>query len=357
MPKRKKSKGRGGNSHDRAMARSKGRFMPKPQTPTTLVASVPFYESTLLWGAFGIVITLVSVYLGFALKDIRWFLAAAFPFCVLTFIGLAKPVHTKKHQHVYRGAVIVVGAAVSGFSLWKIAESFPPPQNLDVSQQIAGALNSWFSRREQNHPAPDVRPENSGSNYRYTPPMRPAGSEGHLAEGDLIPEFTPHPMLGRVLEIGPHGTILRTMNTDSTDNLTFFYDAGLKVEDNLHGPLLSTPVRDREGHLVVEVTRNHWRVYPNYSTDWNYNQHSLEVKDSGGHVILQVHLFRDRVQIQGEWHDQFGRGGRLMKVPDKSESSTAIWPNLQAEDRFKELILPMFSYPASDHLGRLVTQQ
>ena len=172
-------------------------------------------------------------------------------------------------------------------------------------------------------------------------------------EGLLVPIPTTNPMLGTVLEIGPDGSSLNWLTDNLKDQqIRFFYDAGLRITNGTEGPIVSTPLRDREGHLVAEISENEWRVYPEFSSDWNYDQHDLEVKDSGGHVILQIRLYRNRVQLQGEWHDQFGRGGRMMKNSDGSLLS--MWPNPQREAAFAALIAPMFRYPGRSHLGELV---
>jgi hypothetical protein len=117
---------------------------PLEETP----ASVPFYESTLLWGALSAVIALVSVYLGFALKDIRWFLAIAWPFCVLVVVSLAKAIRRGRHVHGIRLSIILLGSSLCGFGLWQLARTFPPPSNQDIGQQIDQALKKWNSNSQ-----------------------------------------------------------------------------------------------------------------------------------------------------------------------------------------------------------------
>jgi hypothetical protein len=129
----------------------------------------------------------------------------------------------------------------------------------------------------------------------------------------------------------------------------WFYDAGFKVEFGKNGPLVTTPIRDRFGNLVVDVKQNHWTVYPPFCSDKNYTADALEVLDSSGHVILQLRLLPDRVQIQGEWWDNQGNGRRLMRRRNTENGEIIpLGPQNQHND---ELIEPMFKYKSADHWG------
>jgi hypothetical protein len=98
--------------------------------------------------------------------------------------------------------------------------------------------------------------------------------------------------------------------------------------------LVSTTVKDKEGHLIVEVRDNHWKV-PNKETSWdkNYTDNALEVRDAQGRVVLQMRLLPDRVQFQAEWAD---RANHAVQTEHFSEE----WG-----------IAPMFKYPSSEHWG------
>lgn len=176
-------------------------------------------------------------------------------------------------------------------------------------------------------------------------------------EGDLTPvPDSPDSKLNPKIQIGKNGAqFMWTINTPPEGSqFRFAYDAGLRVAEGANGPEITTPVRDRQGNLVGEINNNHWRVYPPFCSDKNYDKHSIEMKDSGGHVVLQVTLLRDRVQIQGEWHTQFGQGVRF--IESGNGSIATFWPNPQAEQRLEELIQPMFVYPSDEHWGELVTK-
>jgi hypothetical protein len=129
-------------------------------------ATPPFYESTLLWGALSSVIALVSVYLGFALKDIRWFLAIAWPFCVLVVVSLAKAIRRSRHEHGMRLSVILLGSILSAFGLWQLTRKFPPPTNQDIGQQIDDAIKRWRPNSQTGGTTQPSIPGNGGKPTR-----------------------------------------------------------------------------------------------------------------------------------------------------------------------------------------------
>lgn len=195
MAKRNRLKAKGGNAHNRAIAKGKSPIVRHQEVPPTAAIletpkistpeSTPWYESTLLWGAFGVVITLVSVYLGFALRDIRWFLVAAFPFCGLVFFSLAKTVRIKRHKRACRLALIFWGSGLSGFALWKVAMTFPPPQNQDLSLQMTNVLNTWFSGHQSQSPPQASTPESQ------IPPEKEVHQPGPFSAAIESAVFTP----------------------------------------------------------------------------------------------------------------------------------------------------------------------
>jgi hypothetical protein len=129
-----------------------------------------------------------------------------------------------------------------------------------------------------------------------------------------------------------------------------FPDAGIRIEWGYHGPLFTTTVRDRNGNLVVEVTRNHWHVYPFYSADKNYNRNALEVQDSAGHVVLQVQVLSDAIKLQGEWWDTQHNGIRFLAPDVRSRDKGAVIEHLGPLDQKPNaLIRPMFMYPSKDY--------
>jgi len=120
---------------------------------------------------------------------------------------------------------------------------------------------------------------------------------------------------------------------------------------------ISTIVRDRYDREVVRVEKNHWFVRAQNSVDHNYTDTALEVLDSGGHVVLQLRLFPDRIQIHGERHDAFGGGFQIVdSCPDPNNAGRFIkclqlFGTGLLEREHRLMIPPMFKYPSSRHWG------
>jgi hypothetical protein len=156
----------------------------KNRKKTDAADSVPWFERTLLWGALGAVITLMSVYLGFVLRDICWFLVATWPFCVLVLVSCARIIRTQKHQHAWRIALIVVGALVSAQVLWQTSKISPAPNNQDAPTQLTNVLKTWLSdHQRQFTPLPSEVPE-TGKNGRE------GSKPNHAQQSGDLPKLT-----------------------------------------------------------------------------------------------------------------------------------------------------------------------
>jgi hypothetical protein len=86
-----------------------------------------------------------------------------------------------------------------------------------------------------------------------------------------------------------------------------FPDAEFRTEYGKAGPLVSTTIRDGDGHIVAVMDSNHWNVYLPYCSDKNYTDDALEILDASFHVVLQIKIYPNVVQVQGEWWDNQGR--------------------------------------------------
>jgi len=151
-----------------------------------------------------------------------------------------------------------------------------------------------------------------------------------------------------IIQVGDSGTNIIQIPGKRSPLLQWFYDAGLNVELGPKGSVISTPIRDRVGNLVMQIDRNHWRIYPLHCSDKNYNKDAFEVLDNAGHVVFQVR-FTDRIKLQGEWWDTQGQGRRLLITKDgRSGEIVILGPQNQHND---ELIKPIFKYPSKDHWG------
>lgn len=182
-------------------------------------------------------------------------------------------------------------------------------------------------------------------------------------EGDLA---APHSLLQGtryslpIFEIGDSGTwFVFVPGSRDFPYFQFLYDSGLRIESAKNGPELTTPVRDRFGHIIAQITKNHWSVSPDKSVSWdhNYTSNAFEVKDGRGHVVIQIKVLPDKVQIQGEWRE-FGRGLRMIKSWDKEHPGAMFnfWANSQQEQQAESPIPPMFKYPSREHWAEFAEQ-
>lgn len=157
-----------------------------------------------------------------------------------------------------------------------------------------------------------------------------------------------------VIEFGDSGVKYPWRPTDEPLNLLKDADLSLRAGEN--GINISTTIRDHAGNRVVWIENNHWHVAPPpASADKNFTDDTLEVLDGGGHVVLQVHMLPDRIQVRGEWHDKFGHGIEIAECADprNGKASGCVqkfgdgWPEEQKETPIE----PIFEYPSSEHLG------
>jgi hypothetical protein len=130
----------------------------------------------------------------------------------------------------------------------------------------------------------------------------------------------------------------------------FFTTSNLLIE-LIEGQLkVSTQIRDRDGDIVAELTRNEWRI-ASRAFDRNYSKDALEVKNAAGRIVLQVKILPDRIQLHGEWWGENGQGVRAMRHP---EGGGALFLPLHANiPDTGPFIEPLFQYPSELHFGEL----
>jgi hypothetical protein len=137
--------------------------MDKPQN------SLPWYEGTLLWGAIGVAVTLIATYVGFATRDIRWFLVAAWPFCALVALALAGEIAR------FRLLLTIAGSLFAGIILFGISRYLPPPNDTDISTQIRQGFQSLKGQTQTKQENSALTNKN-GKDDQATGEKREAGS-------------------------------------------------------------------------------------------------------------------------------------------------------------------------------------
>jgi hypothetical protein len=174
----------------------------------------------------------------------------------------------------------------------------------------------------------------------------------------------------RVLEIGNSGTNF-VLGGQNNVLLDFFGDSQLSLEEISGRLYVSTRIRDEDGKLIAELYRNEWKVAPPPNTwDRNYDRNTLEVKNAGSRIALQVRLLADRVQMQGEWFapnaakiskkNVYGIRIVTSDIPGKAGGFFLLfgpgrppWPPPFAPNQ-PPFIKPLFKYPSELHFGELI---
>lgn len=173
----------------------------------------------------------------------------------------------------------------------------------------------------------------------------------------------------RTMEIGTSGAKFEFGN--QKDSVAFrFFDEDLTFE-TIGGRLyVSTNIRDENGKLIAELSRNEWTVAkPPRSWDRNYDRDTLEVKNAAGRIALQVRLLPDRVQMQGEWfapdaakiskRNVYGIRVVTSDIPGKEGGLFLLFgPGRPPYPPFRPteppFIKPLFKYPSDLHFGKVV---
>src|SRR6185437_2799491 len=130
------------------------------------------------------------------------------------------------------------------------------------------------------------------------------------------------------------------------------FGASRLVLEIIDGKLeVSTTIRDKNGNLIAELSKNEWKTSPDKAWDRNYTANALEVRNAAGKIVLQVVLLSDRIQIQGEWLSPNGHGIRIVKNPKNNHGLMIGFQGEVPKDTPE--IEPIFNYPSSSHFGEL----
>jgi hypothetical protein len=163
-------------------------------------------------------------------------------------------------------------------------------------------------------------------------------------------------------KLGASGVVFNELpNLDFKDLIKIWGETNFNVSEVANKIDVSTKITDEYDNIIAEIRHNEWKSAPTQSGlswDKNYSNNALEVQDSKGHIVLQVKIFMNLVQIQGAWWINF-KGQRVQMVlretPKDDEhyrqfraqmlmhSPSQPWPEIQ----------PMFVYPSDFHLHEL----
>lgn len=118
-----------GNSHQRAVQRAKQDRQAEALAPLVaakiqIKADIPWYESTLLWGAFSAAAAIVITVVATMTKDLRWMLILAWPFFLATAWAGFKNLRSRRLQTILTSVLSLV-IAVCLYGLARLHPSEP----------------------------------------------------------------------------------------------------------------------------------------------------------------------------------------------------------------------------------------
>jgi hypothetical protein len=198
----------------------------------------------------------------------------------------------------------------------------------------------------------------SGSALAYTPVLDLWREE---MAGALTGRLRPDGDANRsdiVFQVGPNAAGQLDWTGDNNPQLAAL-GSYIRFDRNKQGELVvNTVIRDRDGHMLVEIVDNEWRVA---SSSWekNYTKDALEVKDGDGRIVFQLRLLPDRAEIQAEWWNRDGRGKRIVQdklTPDALDSDKKGLALLDLTPSYhpdEPAIKPIFRYPSKKYFGML----
>ena len=156
------------------------------------------------------------------------------------------------------------------------------------------------------------------------------------------------------MEIGNSGTIFRYTGEKGTPIFSVLNGTNLTIESEEGRIKVSTFIHDRTGAVIAELSKNEWKVAPSPRTwDRNYSDHSLEVKDDRGDIVLQVRMLQGRVQLQAVYYDGPESGLAFVEDP-RPEKGGVIEIFRPGGHQRTYKIKPIFRYPSEHHLGELI---
>jgi hypothetical protein len=181
------------------------------------------------------------------------------------------------------------------------------------------------------------------------------------------------------LKLGHSDTFLSWQGPQGQSLLSLFDDNELVIYMEKGRLKLSTQIRDLHGELVAEIIGNEWKLRKDNLWDRNYDKNALEIRDTGGDVILQVVLKQDYVQFGAKMHGRDGAGFGIGSAPFTQEDirrhEEGALKIVAASDGPKEIkvgdvigilevrppghslelaIEPVFRYPSDLHLGERI---
>lgn len=139
---------------------------------------------------------------------------------------------------------------------------------------------------------------------------------------------------------GPMGRILKKMNMEARiDN------GHLKFSTTIYG-------KDRD--IVAEISDNEWKINRDSVFDRNYSRSALEVRNTRGDIVLQVHLEGNRLYFQGVLYFAERDLSILIARGEKDGVPCCLIEVQKPGEQFEHSVKPLFRYPSGLYLGEYV---
>lgn len=193
-----------------------------------------------------------------------------------------------------------------------------------------------------------------------TPTPTPLPTPANIGVLAVPSEASHH--LNRSIEFGDSGAVFWLMNNEDEEGKTqmahfldmIFKGMALRIKSSGSALKVSADIRDDGGHIIAQITDNEWKSKPE-NWDRNYTDDALEVKNAFGHVVLQIKVLPDRIQLQAEGWDEEGNNGiRVTKARDQAGTINGALVILDHGHRCPELsIKQIFEYPSEVHFHQL----
>jgi len=249
--------------HSRKWYKRRGLPIPNPNTARQPEGSkgssppLPWYESTLLWGALGAALAMVLTVVAAMMKDLRWLLILAWPFFVFSGWSICKNVITHKF---WRNLVSFASALIFGIALLWLNSYLGPRKESDSSGATyfpdrhltmgqADSLSAGLGQVQFISKVEVGAPSNDGEAWDYASELETAFNNARGKSGWQVSGLVPVP----AWDTSPGVTLLvwqggeRSISEQQID--LAFMEAGIQVPKHGVSPKL------QRGEVTIWVGR------------------------------------------------------------------------------------------------------
>lgn len=181
----------------------------------------------------------------------------------------------------------------------------------------------------------------------------PSKGQSGTTDGTLVAPETDDAR--NLLKIGDSSSVIQSIRGDKRDRdePSFgAFDSEIYVWKESSRYHVGGAIRDEQGNLVLQIMDNKWRIFPSFTSDKNYNNTALEVKDNRGRIVFQIAFLSSCVALQARLISGYGQEIEIYSS-DPSEPAHIGFPRTQENPPPMYLIRPIFEYPSNEKLGKM----